>query len=128
MSGTMWGQTAHLSADPDWHYSVSPCGDHEPEYHVCAEPVKQRSTHFGLTSGGACGFGLYGLCTSAPDSWIQSDVGATCEAFCTSYPSLCQDPTNSTLRGNFAAPNGDYYTQVRSLKWRGGASLADDFA
>ncbi|KAH8794300.1 hypothetical protein F5882DRAFT_482614 [Hyaloscypha sp. PMI_1271] len=27
------------------------------------------------------------------------------------YPDMCADPANSTLRGNFAAPNGDYYTQ-----------------
>lgn len=39
-------------------------------------------------------------------------LGATCDAFCTAYPLLCKDPTGTTLRGNFAAPNGDYYTQV----------------
>lgn len=39
-------------------------------------------------------------------------LGDTCTAFCTAYPLLCQDPSNVTLRGNFAAPNGDYYTQV----------------
>jgi len=27
------------------------------------------------------------------------------------YPDLCADPANATLRGNIAAPNGDYYTQ-----------------
>jgi hypothetical protein len=27
------------------------------------------------------------------------------------YPDLCTDPANVTLRGNIAAPNGDYYTQ-----------------
>jgi hypothetical protein len=74
----------------------------------------QRSTHFGLTSGGACGFGLYGLCTkgSVTASWTDPMLGSTCDAFCTAYPLLCQDPSNVTLRGNFAAPNGDYYTQV----------------
>ena len=41
-------------------------------------------------------------------------LGDTCDAFCTAYPLLCQDPSNVTLRGNFAAPNGDYYTQVES--------------
>lgn len=39
-------------------------------------------------------------------------LGSTCDAFCTAYPLLCKDPDNVTLRGNFAAPNGDYYTQV----------------
>jgi hypothetical protein len=69
-----------------------------------------------LTSGGACGFGLYGLCTTggADASWIDPWIESTCSAFCTAYPLLCQDPgsTNLTMRGNFAAPNGDYYTQV----------------
>lgn len=41
-------------------------------------------------------------------------LGTTCDAFCTAYPLLCKDPTGTTLRGNFAAPNGDYYTQVGS--------------
>jgi hypothetical protein len=40
-------------------------------------------------------------------------LGTTCDAFCTAYPLLCKDPAGTTLRGNFAAPNGDYYTQVR---------------
>jgi hypothetical protein len=88
-----------------------------PWYHV---PILltflQRSTNFGLTSGGACGFGLYGLCTqgSADSSWIDPWLGSTCTAFCTAYGLLCQDPTTTsmTLRGNFAAPNGVYYTQV----------------
>lgn len=40
-------------------------------------------------------------------------LGSTCDAFCTAYPLLCKDPSDVTLRGNFAAPNGDYYTQVR---------------
>lgn len=79
----------------------------------------KRSTHFGLTSGGACGFGLYALCTqgSADSDWIDAALGETCTAFCTAYPTLCQDPESSTaytLRGNFAAPNGDYYTQARA--------------
>jgi len=66
-----------------------------------------RSTHFGLTSGGACGFGLYALCSSAISN-------SDCTAFCLAYPNLCKDPTSgNTFRGNFAAPNGDYYTQWR---------------
>jgi hypothetical protein len=74
----------------------------------------QRSTHYGLSSAGACGFGLYSLCTqgSVTASWTDAMLGDTCTAFCTAYPLLCQDPSNVTLRGNFAAPNGDYYTQV----------------
>ncbi|KAE8557618.1 hypothetical protein EYB25_002325 [Talaromyces marneffei] len=89
----MWGEQVTVGADEAWHYS--------------------RSTHFGLTSGGACGFGLYGLCTkgSKTASWTDPMLGHTCDAFCTAYPLLCQDPSNVTLRGNFAAPNGDYYTQ-----------------
>ncbi|KAH2117602.1 hypothetical protein KXW75_004250, partial [Aspergillus fumigatus] len=92
-SGTMWGEQHTVTSNEDWHYS--------------------RSTHFGLTSGGACGFGLYGLCTknSVTASWTDPMLGSTCDAFCTAYPLLCKDPANVTLRGNFAAPNGDYYTQ-----------------
>ncbi|KAH2703784.1 hypothetical protein KXV24_003968, partial [Aspergillus fumigatus] len=92
-SGTMWGEQHTVTSNEDWHYS--------------------RSTHFGLTSGGACGFGLYGLCTknSVTASWTDPMLGSTCDAFCTAYPLLCKDPDNVTLRGNFAAPNGDYYTQ-----------------
>ncbi|GAM40115.2 swollenin Swo [Talaromyces pinophilus] len=95
-SGTMWGEQTTVGSDETWHYS--------------------RSTHFGLTSGGACGFGLYGLCTkgSTTASWTDPMLGDTCDAFCTAYPLLCQDPSNVTLRGNFAAPNGDYYTQFWS--------------
>jgi len=59
-----------------------------------------------LTSAGACGFGLYGLCTPAFPS-----LDSTCSPFCAAYPDLCTDPANITWRGNFAAPNGDYYTQ-----------------
>lgn len=91
----MYNETLSVNQNEGWHYS--------------------RSTHFGLTSGGACGFGLYGLCTTggADASWIDPWIESTCSAFCTAYPLLCQDPTstNLTMRGNFAAPNGDYYTQ-----------------
>ncbi|PMD22769.1 hypothetical protein NA56DRAFT_74224 [Hyaloscypha hepaticicola] len=94
-SGTMYNETLSVSNSEIWHYS--------------------RSTHFGLTSGGACGFGLYGLCTTGGKdaSWIDPWIQSTCSAFCTAYPLLCQDPTSTslTMRGNFAAPNGDYYTQ-----------------
>lgn len=92
-SGAMYPEVHSVSNNEAWHYS--------------------RSTHFGLTSGGACGFGLYGLCTqgSVTASWTDAWLGSTCTAFCTAYPVLCQDPSNTTLRGNFAAPNGDYYTQ-----------------
>ncbi|GFF79268.1 hypothetical protein IFM60648_05430 [Aspergillus lentulus] len=90
---TTGGEQRTVTSNEDWHYS--------------------RSTHFGLTSGGACGFGLYGLCTknSVTASWTDPMLGSTCDAFCTAYPLLCKDPANVTLRGNFAAPNGDYYTQ-----------------
>jgi hypothetical protein len=40
-----WPEVHCVSDNEPWHYS--------------------RSTHFGLTSGGACAFGLYGLCTTA---------------------------------------------------------------
>ncbi|KAH6989761.1 Non-catalytic module family expansin [Ilyonectria sp. MPI-CAGE-AT-0026] len=95
-SGAMFNEVHHVTNNEAWHYS--------------------RSTHFGLTSGGACGFGMYGLCTkgSSTASWTDPMLGSTCDAFCTAYPILCQDPTNTTLRGNFAAPNGDYYTQFWS--------------
>ncbi|KAL6826662.1 Non-catalytic module family expansin [Trichoderma camerunense] len=95
-SGTMYPEVHHVTSNETWHYS--------------------RSTHFGLTSGGACGFGLYGLCTkgSVTASWTDPMLGSTCDAFCTAYPLLCKDPTGTTLRGNFAAPNGDYYSQFWS--------------
>ncbi|ORY08918.1 Non-catalytic module family expansin [Clohesyomyces aquaticus] len=92
-SGNMYPEVHSVSTDEKWHYS--------------------RSTHFGLTSGGACGYGLYGLCTkgSKTSSWTDPMLGSTCDAFCKAYPTLCKDPSSTTLRGNFAAPNGDYYTQ-----------------
>ncbi|KAJ3114542.1 hypothetical protein HK100_001626 [Physocladia obscura] len=72
-----------------------------------------RSTHFGLTSGGACGFGLYGLCSNAVNL-TASGLQDTCGPFCAAYPQLCKDPSGTTLRGNFAAPNGNYYTQFKA--------------
>jgi hypothetical protein len=89
MSGE-WPEVFSVSDDEPWHYS--------------------RSTHFGLTSGGACGFGLYGLCTTRQD-FIDANLGSQCDAFCKAYPALCTDPAGTTLRGNFAAPPGNYYTQ-----------------
>lgn len=73
------------------------------EYHY------SRSTHFGLTFGGACGFGLYQVCGS--DYNYDSDFATLCDAFCKAYPTLCKDPEGYTYRGNFAAPQGNYYTQ-----------------
>ena len=69
-----------------------------------------RSTHFGLTVGGACGFGLYQVC-AADVKYPDESIGALCDAFCKAYPSLCEDPEGHTYRGNFAAPQGNYYTQ-----------------
>jgi len=85
-----WPEVHCVSDDEPWHYS--------------------RSTHFGLTYGGACAFGLYGLCTNAYKFTDQTE-GGLCATFCKLYPDLCQDPATTTLRGNFAAPDGDYYTQ-----------------
>jgi len=71
-----------------------------------------RSTHFGLTNGGACAFGYYGLCTTG-DKFAFTDpkLKEQCELFCKAYPDLCADPAGISLRGNFAAPQGNYYTQ-----------------
>jgi len=82
-------EEVHDASDQPWKYS--------------------RSTHFGLTYGGACGFGLYGLCTPK-----FNETGELCTRFCKKYPDLCADPENITLRGNFCAPNGNYYTQFWS--------------
>ena len=89
-SSGQWPEVRCVSDNEPWHYS--------------------RSTHFGLTYGGACAFGLYGLCTNAYKFTDQTE-GGLCATFCRLYPDLCQDPANTTLRGNFAAPDGDYYTQ-----------------
>jgi hypothetical protein len=85
-----WPEVHSVSDQEPWHYS--------------------RSTHFGLTYAGACAFGLYGLCT-AKFTFVDPALAAKCKAFCTSYPDLCRDPATTSLRGNFAAPQGDYYTQ-----------------
>jgi hypothetical protein len=81
-----------VTDDEPWHYS--------------------RSTHFGLTAAGACAFGLYGLCTTAYK--FNSGFAEQCDAFCKAYPDLCKDPADRTLHGNFAAPQGNYYTQFWS--------------
>jgi hypothetical protein len=85
-----WPEVHAVGASEPWHFS--------------------RSTHFGLTSGGACGFGLYGLCTTA-FRFTDPSLAASCDAFCKAYPALCADPAGTTLRGNFAAPQGNYYSQ-----------------
>lgn len=81
-----WPEVHSVSDSEPWHYS--------------------RSTHFGITAAGACAFGLYGLCTTK-----YKGIANQCDAFCKAYPVLCQDPENITLHGNFAAPQGNYYTQ-----------------
>jgi hypothetical protein len=87
-----WPEVHCIGDDEPWHYS--------------------RSTHYGLTNGGACAFGYYGLCTTKDKfNYTDPTLAAKCDAFCKAYPALCQDPTNVTLRGNFAAPQGNYYTQ-----------------
>ena len=69
-----------------------------------------RSTHFGLTFGGACAFGLYQVCASEIQ-YTDEYTANICDAFCKAYPSLCEDPKGITYRGNYAAPQGNYYTQ-----------------
>jgi hypothetical protein len=88
-----WPEVHAVGSDEPWHYS--------------------RSTHFGLTYAGACAFGLYGLCTTA-FHFSDPTLAAKCDAFCKAYPDLCRDPAGTTLRGNFAAPQGNYYTQFWS--------------
>ena len=78
-------------------------------YEIPNEFHYSRSTHFGLTFGGACGFGLYQVCGS--DHNYEGEFATLCDAFCKAYPTLCKDPETHTYRGNFAAPQGNYYTQ-----------------
>lgn len=70
-----------------------------------------RSTHFGITVAGACGFGLYQVCSSSID-YEDSEISSLCGPFCKVYPSLCKNPEGWSFRGNFAAPQGNYYTQT----------------
>ena len=74
------------------------------EYHY------SRSTHFAITFGGACGFGLYQACGAADHNY-DGEFATLCDAFCKAYPVLCEDPDGYTYRGNYAAPQGNYYTQ-----------------
>ena len=68
-----------------------------------------RSTHFGLTFGGACGFGLYQVC--GKNLGYTGETESLCNEFCTNFPDLCAEPEGISYRGNFAAPQGNYYTQ-----------------
>jgi hypothetical protein len=88
-----WPEVHQVGDDEPWHYS--------------------RSTHFGTAPTGACAFGLYGLCTSAV-KLADTTLQAKCDTFCQAYPDLCKDPQDITLRGNFTAPQGNYYTQFWS--------------
>jgi hypothetical protein len=85
-----WPEVHQVGDSEDWHYS--------------------RSTHFGTAPSGACRFHHYGMCSATaklPDPIRQKE----CDSFCKWYPDLCKDPAGITLRGNFAAPQGNYYTQ-----------------
>ncbi|MBN2738316.1 MAG: hypothetical protein JXR70_15135 [Spirochaetales bacterium] len=89
MSGA-WAPVTSVSDDEPWHYS--------------------RSTNFGITTAGACQFGLYNVCSDSikpGDQYYLSE----CESFCRDYPDLCAEPPGYTFRGNWAAPQGNYYTQ-----------------
>lgn len=85
----MWPEVHSVTNDEPWHYS--------------------RSTHFGLTDSGACAFGLYGICNKTYK--FTSGYAEKCDAFCKAYPKLCEDPVDRSLHGNFAAPQGNYYSQ-----------------
>jgi hypothetical protein len=88
-----WPEVYEVSDSEDWHYS--------------------RSTHFGTAPTGACAFGLYGLCSTAM-KLANTNLQKDCDSFCKWYPDLCKDPSGVSLRGNFAAPQGNYYTQFWS--------------
>jgi len=104
--GGVAGKNGCVSVDP----SLCKSGIWPEVHDARDQPWKySRSTHFGLTYGGACGFGLYGLCTTK-----YNETGELCMKFCDKYPDLCADPENISLRGNFCAPNGNYYTQFWS--------------
>jgi hypothetical protein len=86
----VWPEVHSVSSNEPWHYS--------------------RSTHYGIGKGGACAFGLYGVCSDAMkpgDPFYNPE----CEAFCNAYPDLCKDPSGTTFRANWVAPPGNYYTQ-----------------
>jgi hypothetical protein len=88
-----WPEVHAVSDSEPWHYS--------------------RSTHFGTAPTGACAFGLYGLCSTAM-KFTDPAMQTKCDTFCKAYPDLCKDPSGVSLRGNFAAPQGNYYTQFWS--------------
>jgi hypothetical protein len=88
-----WPEVHEVTENEDWHYS--------------------RSTHFGTAPTGACAFGVYGICSEVI-KLANTNLQAQCEVFCKAYPDLCKDPSGITLRGNFAAPQGNYYTQFWS--------------
>ena len=85
-----WPPVTSVSDNEPWHYA--------------------RSTNFGITLAGACQFGIYNVCSSSihpGDQYYQPE----CEAFCAAYPDLCAEPPGNSFRGNWAAPQGNYYTQ-----------------
>jgi len=85
-------------------------GDRGYDFHeIPNEYHYSRSTHFGLTVAGACGFGLYQICGT--NVKYTGDFDNICASFCKAFPNLCKDPEGYTYRGNFAAPQGNYYTQ-----------------
>jgi hypothetical protein len=88
-----WPEVHDVTDQEDWHYS--------------------RSTHFGTATTGACAFGLYGICSTSM-TFADTTMQKNCDSFCKWYPDLCKDPAGKTLRGNFAAPQGNYYTQFWS--------------
>ncbi|MEN8907507.1 MAG: hypothetical protein ABF289_16270, partial [Clostridiales bacterium] len=85
-----WPQVTSISDNEDWHYS--------------------RSTHYGVGKGGACAFGLYNICTSSMGS-DDHFYNEECTSFCEEYPDLCAEPEGTSFRGNWVAPQGNYYTQ-----------------
>lgn len=85
-----WPEIHNVTKSEPWHFS--------------------RSTHYGLLpTGGACGLGKYALCTTK-----SKNASEACAKFCEAYPDLCADPPGVSLRGNIAAPQGNYYTQFWS--------------
>lgn len=85
-----WPEVQSVSHQEEWRYS--------------------RSTHFGTAPTGACAFGLYGICSTSM-KMADTTLQARCDVFCKAYPDLCKDPAGITFRGNFAAPQGNYYSQ-----------------
>jgi len=86
----VWPEVSYINENEPWRFS--------------------RSTHYGMGYGGACAYGLYGVCSSAMKSGDPRFL-EQCTAFCKAYPDLCKDPAGTTLRGNWGAPPGNYYSQ-----------------